>query len=152
MNLRKVTIWTTGAMLIGTVVVSFSVAFLLENFTNKVGHAVFIWFLNGLPVLVSFFVAREIKFEIPAVILLVSAIAYGLLYVLGLCGNIFDPGNLGNVLWFYLGIWTFPIAFPTWILVLRLNTYYIKRVAHPGTAAAPSSPAPFESLEENHDE
>jgi hypothetical protein len=115
------------------VAISFVLPFLLGNAGNKTGGAVFIWFLNGSPVFVSYCVAREIKFEIPAVILLVSAIAYGLLYVLGVydCISCLTelPGYYG-LFFACLGILTFPVALPTWIIVLRLNSHYIRKAEY----------------------
>jgi len=57
----------------------------------------------------------------------VPTIVYGLLYFLGVYAVVSDPGNLGTVPFFLLGIWTLPVSIPIWFLALRLNSYYVKK-------------------------
>jgi len=128
MILRSITIWTTDALLIATVIVSFAlpIFFSFEQ-SNVVPRAAFIWLLSGSPVAVSCFVAREIKFNIPVAVLLMPTTVYGLLYFLGVYTFVSDPGNLGTVAFFLLGIWSLPVSIPIWFLALRLNSYYVKQ-------------------------
>jgi len=128
MILRTITVWTTSLLLIATAVISFGLPFFfLFEQSNVVPRAAFIWLLSGSPVAVSCFVAREIKFGIPAAVLLVPTIVYGWLYFWGVYAVISYPGNLGTIAFFLLGIWTLPVSIPTWIFALRLNSYYVRQ-------------------------
>ena len=74
MNPRNVTIWTTGVMIIGTMYVPFV---LIADDLNMVLESSIFWFFGALPLLVSFVLSGKIKNYSSAIVLLVSAIAFG---------------------------------------------------------------------------
>ena len=155
MNLRNVTIWTTGAMLIMTVVAIFATIFpllIVSDFstTEKSAEAIFgiiyfgsvLWLLSGLPAAVSFVVARKLKADIPVIILLVSTTAYGFVFVY-YWYRALKPDQLLGFLWYGhivpISLWW---MLPAWITALLVNRYYATKTPDPETAAStPSSPA-----------
>jgi hypothetical protein len=147
MNLRKVTIWTTGVMLIATFMSVAIEAFFVRRSEipltglELVGFIPFVGSLCGFPMFVSwvfaFFVAQSISLRI----LLFLAIVYGIALIVT-CLNAF---------WLMLLVaGSFLYWAPALFLVVVLEIYF--SVFHPESAATHSSPAPFESLEKNHDE
>ena len=162
MNLRNVTIGTTGAILLLTVVAIFATSFpllIVSDFstTEKSAEAIFViiyfgsvlWLFSGLPAAVSFVVARKLKADIPAIILLASTTAYGFLFVY-YGYRALKPDQLFGFLWYGhivpISLWW---MLPAWITALLVNRYYATKTPDPETAAStPSSPNLFDGGEQ----
>jgi hypothetical protein len=131
MNLRTVTIWTTGLMLIGTVVLPFM--WLDLTWDDVVFFSVF-WFFNGSPLVVSFVVVIMLRHNTSAAILLVSTIVYGLWYVSAWYG-ILDANEITFVgfviLCFASGLLDFSVMIPVWTIVIKLDRRYTKKATIP---------------------
>jgi hypothetical protein len=152
MNLRKVTIWTTGVMLIGTIMVP-----CLDLFFNflairvfEVVDVAFIWLFSGSPLAVSLYLTIKSRSHNSDITLLVSTIAYGVWYIFMLFDmmNTFfgiplhkqDHGGTPDIL--LCGIFSLPVMLSAWGIALNLDPQYTEQpTAHPGTSAASSSPA-----------
>ena len=135
MKLRNVTIWTTGMMLIVTLAVPTTLAFFVnwkEVFSRSDGGSfvmiALLFCSNCLPPAISFAIARKLKHDIPALVLLVSTICYALWYGYYLYQMVFVN------FWAFIGVCLtgiallFPVLLPLWILALLLNLRYAKKV------------------------
>ena len=139
MNLRNVTIWTTGVMTavsIATPIVFF-VYFLwrMEEFSdvNKlfslsglIGLGCW-WLFSGSPLLVSFLIALLVKKRISIVVLLVATTVYGILFACVWGLMFIFPAPIVMILAGGIGIAMLPIMLPAWIVALVLNSYYTKK-------------------------
>ena len=84
MNLRTATIWTTGVMFLVALAAPYFILPSLEelfplDFSTVGGIAAIFLFVGlptGSPMAVSFFLARKIKHDTPALLLLASTIAF----------------------------------------------------------------------------
>ena len=158
MNLRNVTIRTTGVMLIGTILLPYvytftsTPGFLLPPSSTIItsigivlcGSSV-LWLFSGSPMLVSFIVAKKLKYNVPFLILFVSTVAYGCLFVSAQCLFLTDTNSCTRGFWLLMPLSSLWWMIPTWVTALLLNRYYATKTPDPGTAArTPSSPAPLE--------
>jgi len=127
MNLRTVTIWTTGLTLIGTMVLPFM--WLDLTWDDAVVCSAF-WFFNGSPLVVSLIVAVMLRHNTSTTILLVSTIAYGLWYV-SMWYSILDANEITFVgfviLCFASGLLDFSVMIPVWTIAIRLDRRYAKK-------------------------
>ena len=101
MNLRTVTIWTTGVMMVGTIICP----------------------IVFPPFAISWLVARRLKFTIPLFVLLFPVVICGFLCVGAWYSWIFHrgPGLFVPV------IFTFLFMTPFWIAAIVLNRYHTKQ-------------------------
>ena len=131
MNLRTVTIWTTGLMLIGTIVFPFM--WLSLTWDDVVFFSVF-WFFNGSPLVVSFVVVIMLRHNTSAAILLISMVVCGLWYVSAWYG-ILDANEITFIgffiLCFLLGLLDISVMIPVWIIAIMLNRRYTKKATIP---------------------
>ncbi len=138
MSLRTVTIWMTGVVLVGTAVVPSSPMLFAPNlnFTNFISHIVGNCVYTGWPLVVSLFIAKKLKYHIPAIILLVSTIAYGILYAFSVYLIFKSPCPYMAIILFTISIWSLPVTYPAWAIARALDEYYYGLEAlNPGTAA-----------------
>ena len=124
MNLRSVTIWTTGVALIGTIVFPYllgDVSLFHPLLFEIILSCTLIWLLSGSPLLVSFFLAIMLRHKTSSEILLASTIFYGICYSLACCVALFE--FMGTILLLGIGIMSLPVMIPVWISALRANAY-----------------------------
>ena len=138
MNLRSVTIWTTGLMLIAPIIIPNVCLSVMDSSRTNSSTPLYDMTVLGLlsvsPMVVSFIVARRLKYDIPALILLVSTITFCFLFVYSQCGYLADSGgNCMQALWLFTPFVSLYWLIPTWIVVLLLNSYYVKKNAGAGT-------------------
>ena len=124
MKLRTVTIWTTGLMLLLTTAVPvllFLGGYLQtgDGMMASIVIAVLLWSFSAPPLIVSLMMAWKLKEGMPSVVILVTTIAYGVLYVCGWCVQWFMTSRDTGI-WF-LGVLVLPVMIPVWIVVLILN-------------------------------
>ena len=132
MNIRTVTIWTTGLMLFlttATPALLFFGGFLRtgDGIIASVVIAALLWLFSAPPLIVSFVIARNLKCNMPTVIILVTTILYGTSYICGWCIQWFiTPRDTG--IWF-LGVLALPVMIPAWITAYIVDWRYRKK--HP---------------------
>jgi len=158
MNLRNVTIWTTGVMLLLTIAVPVIILFcegnrrpVVDNIVLSVFFGLLFWSVfGGLPFVISYIIAKKLKYVISAVILLCSTIACGVWYFYALYGMLFVDtrtffgSQFLNVEWLpaMTPVWI-SFMIPSWTIALLLNVVCANTTPDPGTTAStPSSPAP----------
>jgi len=144
MTLRTVTIWTTGAMLIGTIIAPYiaspfvyglsiygdigspAIPILIMPFIIIL-RGLFLWLFSGSTLGVSFIIAVKLKHAIPLFILLVSTVVYGFWYVywwnMAMTGGSCMDGMF--VLYIVPGSLLFLI--PTWVITLLLDSRYVTK-------------------------
>ena len=143
MNLRNVTIGTTGVMMVGTIFTPciYDICFFVflpflrvpmavSGWMDILFFCVPVWLFSSTPMLVSFMIARTVNLRILSnLILLVTAIAYGIFYVLMLSFVIPDisPEAPAVVMFMAFGILSLPVMIPAWIIALVLNRHYPKQ-------------------------
>ena len=143
MNLRNVTIWTTGVILFLTQVVATHRFVLNANvyyvIDNIILDTLILWLFSGSPLLISFVIAMKSKHNTSSSILLVATIIYVFLYAYAMYQLFY--AYLGGLALLAVGIVSLPVMIPAWIAALLLNRYYATKTPDPGTAAStPSSP------------
>ena len=119
MNLRNVTIWTMGVMLIVATVGAFIFSFLVIGFVDDLiiyPLPPLIWLLTGLPLLISCIIEKKLKHNMSFCVLLVSTVIYGVLYVLVWYLSFFVDLRYG-----FLFVVGFPLMIPVWIAALVVN-------------------------------
>ena len=116
MNLRNITIWTTGLALIGTMIIPAMFLFHVDDAAGF-GLVLLIWCLSGSPIYISFRISMRLKYTVSIVILLVSTIVYVSSYVFMVVGlqALFGFG------FFIIGIFLLPVMIPVWIIAYALN-------------------------------
>ena len=128
MNLRNVTIWTTGVLLL--LITALPIALLFGGFLRSdgrlgIGIAAVLWLLSGPPLLISLLISLKTRSRISAAILLVATIIYGIAYSGGWCAQYFlTYQDIG--IW-ALGILSLPVMLPAWIIAVLLNWHYAKQ-------------------------
>ena len=146
MNLRNTTIWTTGTILIVTVLAIFVDAFAFggtSNFnfstlawsaTTIFGFVYFcsmLWLFTGSPAAVSFIIARKLKYNIPAFVLLVSTVAYGLLFLCAQYWFFADTNSCTRGFWLLMSMGALWWMVPAWITAIVLEIRHRKKQAEP---------------------
>jgi len=148
-KLRKVTIRTTGLMLIGTIIIpffllvcngwqrasphEFDVIDIIPTFIFSFIIAFGIWLQSGSPLLVSFIISKKLRHTTPAIILLGSTIYYAVWYAFILYLTFYAEDLTLTIV--VVGLLSLPVLIPAWIVVLLLNAYYVKKSStYPGTA------------------
>ena len=134
MNLRNVTIWTTGVMMILVAIVPAGLIALL-GYGDAIVSSLILWLFSGTPLLVSFALAVKLEYKISTIILLLSAIAYGLWFVqiasnvVSMVSSTHLNCNCGLELLFFLtiGPLSLPVMLPVWITALVLNWRYAQK-------------------------
>ena len=143
MNLRNVTIGTTAVVLFLTTAVPvllFCGGFLRSGNDGTMASiviATLLWLFSAPLLIVSLIVALKLKYNSPVVVILVTTIVYGMIYVFGWSVQWFVTSRDTGI-WF-LGVLSLPVMFPAWIAALWLNSYYVKKTPDPGTAVTNSS-------------
>ena len=134
MNLRTVTIWTTGLTLIGTFIVPCVYLFGNDGESNLIdiicSPGIWLiwgtmWFVTGSPLLVSQIIAVRLKYEIPAFILLLSTIIYGCWFGYVHHQQFSAPGRWFVLPFIFVGSLYFML--PAWFIAIMLNRRYAKR-------------------------
>ena len=131
MNLRNVTIWTTGVMLIATFVPIMYVL-VIEGFPSQLFEAFFfmsmLWLVSGSPMLISFVIARRLKSATtPSVILLISTVAFGLWFIYWWSLVMPDPRGCNGFIILGIGLGSLWWMLPAWIIAMVLNAHYTKK-------------------------
>jgi hypothetical protein len=89
------------------------------------------WLFNGSPLLVSFILSIALKHRIPAIILLVSTIAYGIwfFYVFANVSYLFLWLSYGTALLalFIVGPFSLPVMIPAWIAAIVIEIRHRKK-------------------------
>jgi len=132
MNLRKVTIWTTGVLSLGIVcipLVCFGIAepskWVNSWFIFLLGWSCYAW-----PLAISWLVARRLKHAVPLTILLVATVYCGIKYTHVIYIILFYPdSHCCQLLTTFMS--SLIILIPVWFFVLRLNSHYIKNTPEP---------------------
>ena len=123
MNLRNVTIWTTGLALIGTIIFPYlldDVSLFHPRIFEIIFSATLIWLLSGSPLLVSFVLAIMLRDKNSSDILLASTIFYGICYGLACCVALFE--FMGTILLLGIGIMSLPVMIPVWVIAYVSDT------------------------------
>jgi len=140
MNLRNVTIWTTGVMLVATIIAPYIVAPYVHGLSpyGRYGtnitviitaiiilRCLLLWLFTGSPLLVSFIIAIKLKLaDGPNLILLASTIVYGIQAVYGWIMATSGGGCMAGMFVVYIAPGSLLFMIPAWIIVLRLNRHY----------------------------
>jgi len=139
MNLRNVTIWTTGVMTavsIAMPIVFWSYFFWRMEELGDVNKlfslqgliALGLWWLfSGSPLLVSFLIAFLIKKRISIIVLLVATTVYGILFACVWGLMFIFPAPIVMILACGIGIATLPLMLPAWITAYVLDRNYAKK-------------------------
>jgi hypothetical protein len=146
MNLRKVTIWTTGVMSL-IVIGFFSVWMIIEILSKMqwIGFAaVFGCAFYSCPFVVSWCIARCLKYTVPSAFLFFSTVVCFLLCTLVMYHWFAFPMERGIGFFVSVVFLFIHLAF-AWILVALLEICL--RAFLPGTAATSSSPEPYSPTE-----
>lgn len=142
MNLHAVTIRTTLLLLIASIVVPNTCVLIAEgcsaNFSTitasftTIGNILFgmtvLWLFSGSPLLVSFFVARKMQYGASDLILLVSTVAYGILFVYSQFQYLVGSGGCMRAFWLMTPFASLWWMIPAWIFASVLNSRHIKNV------------------------
>jgi len=126
-QLRTVTIWTTGLMLLLTMIIILPVfeRFGAGDIFGDIFFASLLWFLSGSPLAVSFVVARKLgPTVIPNHILLISTIAYGAWYIYVLHDVFTSTYKFAVFALFGIGCFAFPVMFVAWVVSLYLDFHF----------------------------
>jgi hypothetical protein len=140
MNLRKVTIWTTGVMLIATLILPcrfFTIA-PVQSFGTMQTFS-FVWLTSGSPLVVSFILAKVLKYHISSIIILASTIAYSIWYICVLPTVFFE--DFGVLVLLCVAILSLPVMIPAWIAAIVIEIRHRRKNVQKS-----------ESLENNHDQ
>jgi len=129
MNLRNVTIWMTGLMMIVMIAVLVMVFVILAK-VPEVNAAILFWLASGTPLLVSYFVARNLQYVIPTLILLFSTIAYGIAYAWVLYLAFFIDGMM-LILLLYIGVASLSVMIPAWTTAIVIELRHRKKKTEP---------------------
>ena len=153
MTARDITIWTTGLILIATIIAPYIDVFVLPGGSGYspvvtifvvIYFCSMVWLFSGSPMAVTFLIARKLKHDIPAAILLVSSIAYSVLFVYAQYQTFIGTGGDMVALWLFAPLGSLWWMIPAWVLALILNRYYVKKaISNPETTPQedlPSSP------------
>jgi len=133
MNLRTITILTTGVMLAATFIVPCILSITVPDQSIVIlATFLILWFTSGSPLAVSFILAIKTRYYISSIILFVTTIVYSIWYAC-LLPTVFD-GYLGSIVLLFIGILSLPVMIPAWITVLLLNLRYVKKDSDPGVA------------------
>ena len=133
MNLRNVTIWTTGVILSITIAVPclINASQRWQGDVSKVLYTLwevgFLWLLSGSPLLVSFIIAIKSRRNIASAVLLVSTITFAIWYGYMLHFALWSGEYLSILAILYIGIFSLPVMLPAWIATLVLNWRYAKK-------------------------
>ena len=138
MNLRNVTIWTTGAILVASIIAPYIVAHFVYGLSPYNYHSSdsslitvtlivifrssFLWLFSGSPLLVSFIIARKLKpVEIPNLILFASSIGYVLWATLSWNWAINGGSCMDGLFVLYIVPGSLLFMLPAWFVALLLN-------------------------------
>ena len=132
MNLRSVTIWTTGVMMVLPIVAPVGGSYFayLDGMNNDVnivfGFTVgILHFIFGCPpFVISFVLAKKLKNNVSAGIILISTIAWGVWYVVYWWEGASWSASTLVVVFFGATILSLPVMLPAWITALILNWHY----------------------------
>ena len=132
MELRIVTIWATGLMSLLTffvpiVLSCFALYALRPQIPGDYGFvaitAMLFWVCSGLPMVISYFIARKVKHLLSIIIILCPTIAYMIYYVYWLCQMFFVDALM--FFWvMFAGMLFAPIMIPVWIVAVILDYYH----------------------------
>jgi len=136
MKLRNVTIWATGLMMVMPLV--FPIIFMSPSWGNEdiedlINVPLFSLLLSGTPLLVSLTLAKNLKYRVSTVILLVSTVTYSIWFTI-VCFHVYlaiSAGRCGCVVmvFFAVGPLSLPVMIPAWITALLLDSHYVKKSA-----------------------
>ena len=151
MNLRNMTIWTTGLLMLVPLVMPVVFMFPswgVEDVEDLINVPILCWLFSGTPLLCSLVLAKKLKYRISTVILLFTTIIYGISFVamsLHVYSAISAGGcGCGVIRLFLVGPLSLPVMIPAWMTAILLDNHYATKTPDPGTAAStPSSPAPW---------
>ena len=90
--------------------------------------AALLWFFSSFPLLIAYFVSKNLQYKIPITILLCSTVAYGIAYVGALCHD--DIRDFAVI-----GFTSLPVLLPLWITALVIEWRFRKK-----NQPAPSEP------------
>ena len=133
MNLRNVTIWTTGVMLIMPIAAPFAVTLFLApvsgfDLLGSIIAGILHYPFGCAPFVISFILARKLKNKASGGILLVSTIACAVWCVImwkeALC---MGEGSLVGTFFGFDAILSLPVMLLAWILAYVLNRRYAKQ-------------------------
>jgi len=128
MNLRTISIWTTAVMWLLTVVLLTLSFFydlpkdnLDESITMVIKGLPIVFMFSGCPLIGSLIITVSLKYRMPILMLFVSTIVYGFLYIL--IAFIIFSVRVGDVCGMLLnvGILSLPIMIPVWIIALVID-------------------------------
>ena len=137
MNLRTITIWATGLILIAAIVLPVAVMACSVYAVHDRFQVIFSsWIFSSTPLLVSLVLAAKLRYRIPIAILLASTIAYAIWLAVTLfpvCQFIMTSGQDGpaGMALFIVGLVALPIMIPIWITAIVLNRRYTKKATIP---------------------
>ena len=120
MIIRAVTFWITLLVLLLTIAIPIILNFggylrggrMTDHFVDKTGGTALLWLFSGSPLLVSCLVAKNLKYAIPSLILLMSSLVYAIFYVWVVYQFVFDM--LGFLVLFLVGFVSLPVLIPVW--------------------------------------
>ena len=135
MTLRTVTIWTTGVVLLLTILVPIvlfcyaSYNLIVSERLDQLGSVVYLfllWFSSTFPLVASYFIARYLKMGISLAVILGSTIVYALVYVHGLYIMFFVNGMM--FFWvMFTGMLLLPAMIPVWFVACTVDWRYRKK-------------------------
>jgi len=133
MKLRTVTLWLAGLTLLLTMLIPTRLVYFALIGHLKIGVvaaliALTFWFLGSLPPVVSFFIARKLKYALPTGIILCLTLVYAGVYLNGLYRCFFVGGGTALEALF-IGIPLLSVMIPAWIVALVLDLSYAKKSA-----------------------
>ena len=123
MNLRNVTIWTTGVMMLLVAVLPSVFLWWHDN----IALALVVWVFSGSPLVISFVSAINVERHLSLIILFVSTIAYCILYIFQWYAVLSSSDGLAVFGLFAIGIFASPVMIPAWIAAYVLDRNYTKK-------------------------
>ena len=149
MNLRNVTIWTTGVMMAGTFVFSagYNVTLIISisgigYLSHGITRALLLWCISASPFAVSYFTVKKLAYRFPIVIIFLPTIACTIVYIFVLYYVLFVEHAAG-LLFSIVAILFLPMMIVARIIALLLNSRYAKNSSPPETEVASSFPTLF---------
>ena len=135
-NLRRTTIWTTGVMMIATMILPTIWMWpgILHTFYEPVLMTFMMWCLTGSHLFVSFIIAVQVKARISTIILLISTLVYGTVICCAWGWGFLNPHiaeDYGYSI-MSIGMWSLTVMIPVWIAALILNWRAEYRTLPPG--------------------
>ena len=133
MNLRNVTIWTTGMLMLMPLIIPAVFMFPSwgsENVEDLINVPIVCWIFSGTPLFFSLVLVKKLEHKISTAVLLLATTAYGIwfAFVSLQVSSAISAGECGCIVMrlFIVGPLSLPVMLPVWTIALVTNRYRVK--------------------------